>query len=112
MAAGCVLGCITTPQETLHRIQLLDYPILKGGFKWWKVILQNKISRIWKEPLAIKGLHQHFFLKNLKSEELEPFVKGMMVLDRKSTRLNSSHVAISYAVFCLQKKKLHNRLPH
>src|SRR5699024_12474900 len=26
-------------------------------------------------------------------------------LDRKSTRLNSSHVSISYAVFCLQKKK-------
>src|SRR5690625_6545971 len=28
--------------------------------------------------------------------------------DRKSTRLNSSHVAISYAVFCLKKKKTHN----
>src|SRR5690625_6141665 len=28
--------------------------------------------------------------------------------DRKSTRLNSSHVAISYAVFCLKKKKKHN----
>src|SRR5690349_23362870 len=27
------------------------------------------------------------------------------VLDRKSTRLNSSHVEISYAVFCLKKKK-------
>src|SRR3984893_1533334 len=27
--------------------------------------------------------------------------------DRKSTRLNSSHVAISYAVFCLKKKQLH-----
>src|SRR5437660_4795761 len=27
--------------------------------------------------------------------------------DRKSTRLNSSHVAISYAVFCLKKKKTH-----
>src|SRR5207253_2981596 len=27
--------------------------------------------------------------------------------DRKSTRLNSSHVAISYAVFCLKKKKVH-----
>src|SRR5690625_6923002 len=26
--------------------------------------------------------------------------------DRKSTRLNSSHVAISYAVFCLKKKKM------
>src|SRR5690625_1473685 len=30
------------------------------------------------------------------------------VLDRKSTRLNSSHVAISYAVFCLQKKTYNN----
>src|SRR5690625_6054356 len=33
---------------------------------------------------------------------------GVIILvigDRKSTRLNSSHVAISYAVFCLKKKK-------
>src|SRR5699024_11821643 len=29
-------------------------------------------------------------------------------LDRKSTRLNSSHVSISYAVFCLKKKKQNN----
>src|SRR5690625_6830177 len=29
--------------------------------------------------------------------------------DRKSTRLNSSHVAISYAVFCLKKKKTQHR---
>src|SRR5436309_8729842 len=29
--------------------------------------------------------------------------------DRKSTRLNSSHVKISYAVFCLKKKKKHNK---
>src|SRR3970282_434248 len=28
------------------------------------------------------------------------------LLDRKSTRLNSSHITISYAVFCLKKKKL------
>src|SRR5699024_11444715 len=28
--------------------------------------------------------------------------------DRKSTRLNSSHVSISYAVFCLKKKKIKN----
>src|SRR5699024_12508498 len=28
-----------------------------------------------------------------------------MLTDRKSTRLNSSHVSISYAVFCLKKKK-------
>src|SRR5690625_6110848 len=30
---------------------------------------------------------------------------GYEPVDRKSTRLNSSHVAISYAVFCLKKKK-------
>src|SRR5256885_12697734 len=30
--------------------------------------------------------------------------------DRKSTRLNSSHLVISYAVFCLKKKKKINRL--
>src|SRR5690625_7021674 len=29
--------------------------------------------------------------------------------DRKSTRLNSSHVAISYAVFCLKKKKISSK---
>src|SRR5438067_5628857 len=36
---------------------------------------------------------------------------GHAAKDRKSTRLNSSHVSISYAVFCLKKKKkknLHN----
>src|SRR5438132_2917826 len=34
-------------------------------------------------------------------------IRGMRekVLDRKSTRLNSSHTVISYAVFCLKKKK-------
>src|SRR5690349_22368780 len=31
--------------------------------------------------------------------------------DRKSTRLNSSHVEISYAVFCLKKKKKYNTRP-
>src|SRR2546426_7489451 len=31
--------------------------------------------------------------------------KSVYALDRKSTRLNSSHLVISYAVFCLKKKK-------
>src|SRR5690625_234561 len=35
----------------------------------------------------------------------EPSTNRRNGLDRKSTRLNSSHVAISYAVFCLKKKK-------
>src|SRR2546429_5253447 len=33
-------------------------------------------------------------------------------IDRKSTRLNSSHGYISYAVFCLKKKKAPRRPPH
>src|SRR5207302_10350268 len=37
--------------------------------------------------------------------ELTGNVRIRSVLDRKSTRLNSSHVKISYAVFCLKKKK-------
>ena len=36
--------------------------------------------------------------------EITPWVLDL--LDRKSTRLNSSHVKISYAVFCLKKKKI------
>src|SRR5690606_41658038 len=33
------------------------------------------------------------------------FARGLLDRDRKSTRLNSSHVKISYAVFCLKKRK-------
>ena len=39
---------------------------------------------------------------NLNFELIEKFPWGT---DRKSTRLNSSHTVISYAVFCLKKKK-------
>src|SRR6266436_5333203 len=39
------------------------------------------------------------------------FAEGENV-DRKSTRLNSSHGYISYAVFCLKKKKLLNKIKH
>src|SRR5690606_41704069 len=42
--------------------------------------------------------------RKLISSQLNTFTK-----DRKSTRLNSSHVKISYAVFCLKKKKSHRR---
>src|SRR5947209_19952201 len=41
----------------------------------------------------------------LMRERNIPSPMGLMQLDRKSTRLNSSHANISYAVFCLKKKK-------
>src|SRR2546426_1363723 len=41
-----------------------------------------------------------------------PILSGRAFLDRKSTRLNSSHLVISYAVFCLKKKKNANNRTH
>src|SRR3712207_7859991 len=38
-------------------------------------------------------------------------VMSLVLLDRKSTRLNSSHANISYAVFCLKKKNPFHPLP-
>src|SRR3712207_8898759 len=38
-------------------------------------------------------------------ELVAPFGAGRILEDRKSTRLNSSHANISYAVFCLKKKR-------
>src|SRR3712207_8799246 len=50
-----------------------------GGPRNYKWIDTNSIPRVWQQ---------------------------MRMADRKSTRLNSSHANISYAVFCLKKKKL------
>src|SRR2546430_15795117 len=42
----------------------------------------------------------------------QPLIALLRVRDRKSTRLNSSHSQISYAVFCLKKKKITAVLQH
>src|SRR2546427_3643806 len=41
-----------------------------------------------------------------KAEALAALSRQVMLVDRKSTRLNSSHSQISYAVFCLKKKNM------
>src|SRR3712207_7533064 len=46
----------------------------------------------------------------LMQTSLNPLVST--VIDRKSTRLNSSHANISYAVFCLKKKKKNTLYSH
>src|SRR2546427_6352749 len=43
------------------------------------------------------------------NSRISPFTSTVIFLDRKSTRLNSSHSQISYAVFCLKKKKNNDR---
>src|SRR3712207_8400588 len=50
-------------------------------------------------------LLQHALLGRVQRVEDRPLaIGGIGVRDRKSTRLNSSHANISYAVFCLKKK--------
>src|SRR5690625_5355431 len=46
---------------------------------------------------------------NVSYNNIYSWVQKYKTQDRKSTRLNSSHVAISYAVFCLKKKKEHKK---
>src|SRR5690625_5741988 len=64
----------------------------------------------------IKSTHDFFFdngFKKIDSPILtnsSPEGTTELFQDRKSTRLNSSHVAISYAVFCLKKKIIKNKL--
>src|SRR5207249_11377881 len=58
--------------------------------------------RVALRPIERDGLAQPFFEEGLR--QTVAFYR-----DRKSTRLNSSHVSISYAVFCLKKKKKKNK---
>src|SRR5437870_12304354 len=53
--------------------------------------------------------NQRFKEDEQKQKQSEEEAKQKGYTDRKSTRLNSSHVAISYAVFCLKKKKKQNK---
>src|SRR5437870_10991160 len=58
-------------------------------------------------PILASVLNQ--VLNPIYAARLAAFLLGLLDtihVDRKSTRLNSSHVAISYAVFCLKKKTL------
>src|SRR2546430_12725100 len=56
------------------------------------------------ETPGLMKIQLRSFLITLLIVCLEPFET---TVDRKSTRLNSSHSQISYAVFCLKKKKKH-----
>src|SRR2546430_7581365 len=49
--------------------------------------------------------------KPARTLPLPPSVPAALRLDRKSTRLNSSHSQISYAVFCLKKKNNNRAVP-
>src|SRR5436309_12066443 len=48
---------------------------------------------------------RNYFPPGSQVKRIRPLFDTLEIADRKSTRLNSSHVKISYAVFCLKKKK-------
>src|SRR5690606_41545953 len=60
---------------------------------------------VWKSPLSPPTLLPVWSLDTLVRPQ-----PPCSPIDRKSTRLNSSHVKISYAVFCLKKKNIQQRL--
>src|ERR1039457_3984212 len=64
------------------------------------MINMRRDNNKWRLDAPIKDQADNALIDNLLSQ-LEAWQKDA---DRKSTRLNSSHLVISYAVFCLQKK--------
>src|SRR3989442_2903343 len=69
------------------------------------------LGQWWREtttlPLPLGG---NAIRLDLGLELMRSVSKALKDRDRKSTRLNSSHVRISYAVFCLKKKKTWYRI--
>src|SRR2546426_2755399 len=63
------------------------------------------------QPKFCGRLHYVFEKKQGRSHALNAGINATDgdLVDRKSTRLNSSHLVISYAVFCLKKKKVSKR---
>src|SRR5689334_24481857 len=74
------------------RSTLFPYTTLFRSQNLWRVVKQDLISdlRVKHRPIDLAAGFDH---------------QREIPIDRKSTRLNSSHSSISYAVFCLKKKK-------
>src|SRR5690625_4540067 len=92
-----------------YNIKLVNYDFNKEMFT-----RTESFNQMVREPIFIEYLNDQLeyskqvYLSHLQeSQEIDGF---LLYQDRKSTRLNSSHVAISYAVFCLKKKKKYNTM--
>src|SRR2546427_3779355 len=64
--------------------------------------MREQLSVARNDQLCLRGGHRAAAMDH---RALAPHAAGDPSRDRKSTRLNSSHSQISYAVFCLKKKK-------
>src|SRR5690606_41705191 len=94
-------------------LPLPSFPTRRSSdLPWWEILTAallialaaNTINLMDLRPgRAIKVFYLWFFILLAVFRSKTPLVL-LSPLDRKSTRLNSSHVKISYAVFCLKKK--------
>src|SRR5207249_7875579 len=75
-----------------------------------KVLVEDRDARIWLDMGATFDFGSDYFVEYLMPRERFGLRDYFALGDRKSTRLNSSHVSISYAVFCLKKKKVDYRM--
>src|SRR3712207_7474841 len=73
---------------------------------------QEHVYRLRREEYRSRGIRTEISSRRRERQSAIEFSREMFFLevaeiaDRKSTRLNSSHANISYAVFCLKKKKI------
>src|SRR3712207_7255962 len=87
------------PYTTLFR-SYPPYNIERTGQNAYRVTMA--VAGFGEGDLDIQAKENVLTVKGEKKEEKQ---EGEREVDRKSTRLNSSHANISYAVFCLKKKK-------
>src|SRR3712207_8414385 len=86
------------------RSTLFPYTTLFRSFAQQDTSLKAQIYSLIKNEPSVSTLHADSILQ--KDGDLYIYFNTAESLDRKSTRLNSSHANISYAVFCLKKKKI------
>src|SRR5690606_36398769 len=92
---------------SLDNLAILIFGIIFGFILCFLIYLGFVLASLKKEEKKIIIQTDKIDLE--KVERLIKSAKNQFLIDRKSTRLNSSHVKISYAVFCLKKKKKENK---
>src|SRR3712207_8395766 len=92
------------------RSTLFPYTTLFRSDAWSRRCVGWHLSRTIDTRLTVAALDQALVARRPPSGLIHHSDRGVQYArDRKSTRLNSSHANISYAVFCLKKKTNHTR---